>query len=67
MKKTAYQSERAARKATILQMATMYTVLGGTLLNLGVTFSSQGSQVIANGSFVGAGDMLPRSYIALKL
>lgn len=52
------ESERAARKATILQMATMYTVLGGTLLNLGVTFSSQGSQIIANGSFVGAGVFL---------
>lgn len=50
------QSERAARKATILQMATMYTVLGGTLLNLGVTFSSQGNGAIANGSFIGAGD-----------
>lgn len=37
-------------------MATMYTVLGGTLLNLGVTFTSQGSQIIANGSFVGAGE-----------
>ncbi|XWS75903.1 hypothetical protein CRYUN_Cryun01aG0131700 [Craigia yunnanensis] len=52
------ESERAARKATILQMATMYTVLGGTLLNLGVTFSSQGSQIIANGSFLGAGVFL---------
>nr|KJB10238.1 hypothetical protein B456_001G191200 [Gossypium raimondii] len=52
------ESERAARKATILQMATMYTVLGGTLVNLGVTFSSQGSQIIANGSFVGAGVFL---------
>ncbi|KAL9243963.1 hypothetical protein vseg_017791 [Gypsophila vaccaria] len=52
------ESERAARKATILQMATMYTVLGGTLLNLGVTFSSQGSQMVANGSFVGAGVFL---------
>ncbi|KAJ0798097.1 putative ABC-type Cd(2+) transporter [Helianthus annuus] len=49
------ESERAARKATILQMATMYTVAGGTLVNIGVTFSSQGSQLIANGSFVGAG------------
>ncbi|KAG9448562.1 hypothetical protein H6P81_008527 [Aristolochia fimbriata] len=48
------ESERAARKATILQMATMYTVLGGTLLNVGVTFSSQGSEAIANGSFFGA-------------
>ncbi|KDP29949.1 hypothetical protein JCGZ_18518 [Jatropha curcas] len=52
------ESERAARKATVLQMATMYTVLGGTLLNLGVTFSSQGSQVFANGSFIGAGVFL---------
>ncbi|KAL6999878.1 Protein ACTIVITY OF BC1 COMPLEX KINASE 7, chloroplastic, variant 2 [Sarracenia purpurea var. burkii] len=52
------ESERAARKATILQMATMYTVLGGTLLNLGVTFSNQGIQVIANGSFIGAGVFL---------
>ncbi|KAK9133982.1 hypothetical protein Scep_013510 [Stephania cephalantha] len=52
------ESERAARKATALQMATMYTVLGGTLLNIGVTLSTQGNQVIANGSFVGAGVFL---------
>ncbi|KAK2648044.1 hypothetical protein Ddye_015533 [Dipteronia dyeriana] len=38
------ESERAARKATMLQMATMHAVFGGTLLTLGVTFSSQGSQ-----------------------
>lgn len=49
------ESERAARKATVLQMATMYTVLGGTLLNVGVTLNNQGSQAIANGSFIGAG------------
>ncbi|KAF7827051.1 protein ACTIVITY OF BC1 COMPLEX KINASE 7, chloroplastic-like [Senna tora] len=49
------ESERAARKATVLQMATVYTVLGGTLLNLGVTLSSQGNIAIANGSFIGAG------------
>ncbi|KAG8049456.1 hypothetical protein GUJ93_ZPchr0009g2361 [Zizania palustris] len=49
------ESERAARKANILQMATMYTAIGGTLLNVGVTLSSQGSQTIANGSFVCAG------------
>ncbi|KAJ0113551.1 hypothetical protein Patl1_01815 [Pistacia atlantica] len=30
------ESERAARKSSILQMATIYTVFGGTLLNLGV-------------------------------
>ncbi|KAF4396454.1 hypothetical protein G4B88_019254 [Cannabis sativa] len=52
------ESERAAKKATILQMATMYTVIGGTLLNLGMTLSSQGSQVFANGSFIGAGVFL---------
>ncbi|KAL2938631.1 Protein ACTIVITY OF BC1 COMPLEX KINASE 7 chloroplastic [Bienertia sinuspersici] len=50
--------EATTRKATILQMATMYTVLGGTLLNLGVTFTSQGTQIAANGSFVGAGVFL---------
>ncbi|KAI5406587.1 Protein ACTIVITY OF BC1 COMPLEX KINASE 7 [Lathyrus oleraceus] len=49
------ESERAARKATVLQMATMYTVLGGTLLNIGVNLSSQGNETFANGSFVGAG------------
>lgn len=52
------QSERAARKATILQMATMYTVLGGTLLNLGVTLTSQGNLAIANGSYIGAGNIV---------
>lgn len=54
------QSERAARKATVLQMATMYTVLGGALLNIGVNLSSQGNQAFANGSFVGAGDFIPQ-------
>ncbi|XP_043689300.1 protein ACTIVITY OF BC1 COMPLEX KINASE 7, chloroplastic-like [Telopea speciosissima] len=49
------ESERAARKATVLEMATIYTVFGATLLNIGITVSSQGSQVIANGSFIGAG------------
>lgn len=52
------QSERAARKATVLQMATMYTAMGGTLLNVGVTLSSQGNQIIANGSFIGAGRVI---------
>lgn len=51
------QSERAARKANILQMATIYTVCGGTFLNLGVTFVNQGSEAIANGSFVAAGEL----------
>ena len=38
-------------------MATMYSVMGGTLLNLGITVSSQGNQAIAGGSFVGAGEL----------
>ncbi|KAJ8486040.1 hypothetical protein OPV22_018525 [Ensete ventricosum] len=52
------ESERAARKASVLQMATMYTALSGTLLNVGVTLSSQGNETIANGSFIGAGVFL---------
>lgn len=48
------QSERAARRASILQMATMYTAFSGTLLNVGVTLASQGQLSIANGSFIGA-------------
>lgn len=39
-------------------MATIYTVFGGTLLNLGVTLSGQGRQLFANGLFMGAGDLL---------
>ncbi|KAJ4730237.1 Protein kinase [Melia azedarach] len=49
------ESERAAQKATKLQMATIHAVFGGTLLNLGVTFSSQARQVLASGSFITAG------------
>jgi hypothetical protein len=36
----------------------MYTAMGGTLLNIGVTLNSQGNQIIANGSFIGAGRFL---------
>ncbi|XP_042426895.1 protein ACTIVITY OF BC1 COMPLEX KINASE 7, chloroplastic-like isoform X1 [Zingiber officinale] len=52
------ESERAARKASVLQMATIYTAASGTLLNIGVTLSSLGNQLIANGSFIGAGVFL---------
>ncbi|XP_020579948.1 uncharacterized protein LOC110024366 isoform X2 [Phalaenopsis equestris] len=48
------ESERAARKATILQMATIYTALGGTLFNVGVNLSGQGNDAFANGAFIGA-------------
>ncbi|XP_022771659.1 protein ACTIVITY OF BC1 COMPLEX KINASE 7, chloroplastic-like [Durio zibethinus] len=49
------ESERAARKARILQMAAMFTVLGGSLLNLGAILSIEGCQLIAEVSFIGAG------------
>ncbi|KAL6561229.1 Protein ACTIVITY OF BC1 COMPLEX KINASE 7, chloroplastic [Orobanche minor] len=49
------ESERAALKATVLQMATIYTILSGTLLNLGTTLINRGSRVMANGSFILAG------------
>ncbi|XP_057466459.1 protein ACTIVITY OF BC1 COMPLEX KINASE 7, chloroplastic-like [Actinidia eriantha] len=55
------ESEREARKATLLQMGTMYMILGGALLNLGATFSNEGAEVIANGSFIGAGVFLTLS------
>lgn len=60
------ESERAAKKAIILQMATMYTIIGGTLLNVGVTFNSQGSQMIANGAFVGAGVFLALLFTSMQ-
>ncbi|KAH9793759.1 protein ACTIVITY OF BC1 COMPLEX KINASE 7 [Citrus sinensis] len=49
------ESERAAKKATILQIATIRAVFGGSLLNLGVTLSGQAHKVLATGSFIGAG------------
>ncbi|KAL4581448.1 hypothetical protein LXL04_017663 [Taraxacum kok-saghyz] len=53
------ESERAAQKATILQMATMYTVIWTMLINLGVMLICiQGNLFIANGSFIGAGFLL---------
>ncbi|XP_051115363.1 protein ACTIVITY OF BC1 COMPLEX KINASE 7, chloroplastic-like [Andrographis paniculata] len=50
------ESERAARKSTILQMGTIYLLLGGTLMNLGLTFSMglRGTPFISIGLFVGA-------------
>ncbi|KAK3184552.1 hypothetical protein Dsin_031838 [Dipteronia sinensis] len=50
------ESERAARKAAMLQMAIMYTVFGTSLLNLGVTLVvGQACQATAKGSFIGVG------------
>lgn len=53
-----FQSERAAQKARVLQMGTIYTVVGGILLNLGLTLRVQGSRAAANGSFIVAGKSL---------
>ncbi|KAM7271837.1 hypothetical protein ACFE04_031051 [Oxalis oulophora] len=51
------ESERVGRKATMLQMATMYTIMSGILLNLGITLYYQGYKIVANGSFTCAGDI----------
>ncbi|KAJ9551595.1 hypothetical protein OSB04_015640, partial [Centaurea solstitialis] len=51
------ESERAAKKATMLQMATMYTVMWGIFINLGLTFTTQGNQLIANESFAASGNI----------
>ncbi|CAL9063117.1 unnamed protein product [Musa banksii] len=56
------ESERSARRASVLQMATMCLALSGTLLNVGVTLGSQGHQAIANGSFIGAGIFLALAF-----
>ncbi|MQM04830.1 hypothetical protein Taro_037634, partial [Colocasia esculenta] len=52
------ESERAAQKASIMQMATIYSVLGGTLLHVGMTLSSQNNQPVSNAFFIGAGILL---------
>uniref|UniRef100_A0A7N0SX17 ABC1 atypical kinase-like domain-containing protein n=1 Tax=Kalanchoe fedtschenkoi TaxID=63787 RepID=A0A7N0SX17_KALFE len=49
------ESERAAQKASLLQVATIHTVLGCTLLNIGLTLYSRGIGVLSNVSFFAAG------------
>lgn len=49
------EAERAARRASILQMATVHTVAAGTLLNVGVSLSGQGFNTLATTSFCGSG------------
>lgn len=49
------ESERAARKASILQMGTIHAIIGGILVNMGLTLSVQGNRVISNGLFIVAG------------
>eukprot|EP00850_Spirogloea_muscicola_P018201 SM000164S02263 [mRNA] locus=s164:175492:181328:- [translate_table: standard] len=49
------EAERAARRAGILQVVTINTIGACTLLNLGVTFSTQGLTAPATGCFVLAG------------
>ncbi|CAM8986852.1 unnamed protein product [Rhodiola kirilowii] len=49
------ESERAAQKATLLQVATIHTVLGCTLLNLGLTLYRQGLRVLSKVPFISAG------------
>jgi hypothetical protein len=53
------QAERAAQRASIMQMATINVVAAVGLLNIGVTLSAaQGITVVSNGSFLGAGKPL---------
>lgn len=47
----------------MLQMGTMYSVLGGVLLNLGLSLNIQGSRAVANGSFLGAGKWILTLFI----
>lgn len=49
------QAERSARRAGVLQVATLNMVAAGSLLNLGITLSGQGASGLATASFVGAG------------
>lgn len=49
------EAERAARRASVMQMATIHTVLGSTLLNVGVTLTAQGMENFATVSYIGAG------------
>ncbi|CAK9207855.1 unnamed protein product [Sphagnum troendelagicum] len=53
------EAERAARRASIMQMATINVVAAVGLLNIGVTLSAaQGITAVSNGSFLGAGVFL---------
>ncbi|XP_024524239.1 protein ACTIVITY OF BC1 COMPLEX KINASE 7, chloroplastic [Selaginella moellendorffii] len=49
------EAERAARKSSVLQTTTMNLVAAATLVNVGVTLSTQGLQDFAIASFLGAG------------
>lgn len=53
------EAERAARRASIMQMVTINVVAAVGLLNIGVTLSAaQGITAVSNGSFLGAGVFL---------
>lgn len=49
------EAERAARRASILQMATVHAVAAGTLLNVGVSLNGLGQSPFAVSSFIGSG------------
>ncbi|XP_078431888.1 protein ACTIVITY OF BC1 COMPLEX KINASE 7, chloroplastic-like [Wolffia australiana] len=61
------ESERAAKRASIMQMATIYTVLGSTLLHIGVTMITQdGSDIAATGFFISGGVMMVLSIRSMQ-
>ncbi|KAL7583356.1 hypothetical protein Lser_V15G45547 [Lactuca serriola] len=52
------ESERAAQKTRILQIATMYTAIWCMLINLGVILTIHGNLFLANGLFISSGFLL---------
>eukprot|EP00252_Welwitschia_mirabilis_P007517 TRINITY_DN18940_c0_g1_i1.p1 TRINITY_DN18940_c0_g1~~TRINITY_DN18940_c0_g1_i1.p1 ORF type:complete len:321 (-),score=68.50 TRINITY_DN18940_c0_g1_i1:417-1379(-) len=49
------EAERAARRTSMMQMATLQTVLSCTLLNTGVVLATQGLEKFATASYLGGG------------
>ncbi|MCO5610145.1 hypothetical protein L7F22_064380 [Adiantum nelumboides] len=52
------EAERAARRASVLQTATVYAVAAGTLLNVGVSLTGQGLSPYVTPSYIGSGTPL---------
>lgn len=60
------EAERAARRASLLQTATVYAVAAGTLLNVGVSLTGQGLSPFATPSFIGSGVFMTLFILAMR-
>ncbi|KAI5055059.1 hypothetical protein GOP47_0030204 [Adiantum capillus-veneris] len=60
------EAERAARRASVLQTATVYAVAAGTFLNLGVSLTGQGLSPFATPSFIGSGVFMLLFILAMR-